>query len=235
MVTASPTREQMISDAPLPLTLEILQGSEPSQQFPVRIKSLSARGVILASGQAPQDLNWEQVASRDSIIHLPTGEIRQIHGNLLWARPRGDEEPETVFGLELNSSNLKVRRALEEHLLAYPQDIKNLWDHWDAVHEEHEAFSPEPPASPTKPQTPPATPILSPRGRGAESPAGPQPTSDSTYYIVGLGAVLAGAGIDMLAPDSYRLFGLILAIYGSLTIVGKILWSLMHRRPRAQE
>jgi hypothetical protein len=235
MVTASPTSEHTNPDAPLPLTLEILQGSKPSQQIPVRIKSLSARGVILASGQPPGDLNWEQVASRDSIIHLPTGEIRQIRGNLLWARPQDEAEPEMVFGLELSSSNLKVRRALEEQLMAYPQDLKNLWDHWDAVHEEYEAVGPGPSVSSTKPEIFPAQPILSPKDRTAEKPTKPQSASDNTIYFVGLGAVLAGVGVDQLAPDSYRMFGLILATYGSLTIVGKIVWSLLHRPPRPQE
>ncbi len=232
MVTASPTSEHRRPDAPLPLTLEIFQGGEPSQQFPVRIKSLSARGVILASGQAPQELNWEQVASRDSIIHLPTGEVREIRGNLLWARPRDDEEPEMVFGLELSSSNLKVRRALEEQLRAYPQDLKNLWDHWDAVHEEHELLAPTQAGPGKKTQTSPVEPIFSPR---KQTPAAnPQSTPDHTIYFVGVGAVAAGLAVHLLAPDSYRLFGVILAAYGSLTIVGKSVWSLMHRPPRSQ-
>jgi len=233
MVTASPTSEHRRPDAPLPLTLEIFQGGEPSQQFPVRIKSLSARGVILASGQAPRDLNWEQVANRDSVIHLPTGEVREIRGNLLWARPRDDEEPEMVFGLELSSSNLKVRRALEEQLRAYPQDLKNLWDHWDAVHEEHEAFGPAQAGPDKKTQKSPVEPIFTPRNRAAGAPQ-PQPASDNTIYFVGVGAVAAGLAVHFLAPDSYRLFGVILAAYGSLTIVGKSMWSLMHRPPRSQ-
>jgi hypothetical protein len=233
MVTASPTSEHTSPDAPLPLTLEVFQGNEPSQQFPVRIKSLSARGVILAAGQAPRDLNWEQVASRDSIIHLPTGEVRQVRGSLLWARPLDEEEPGMVFGLELSSSNLKVRRALEEQLRAYPQDLKNLWDHWDAVHEEHEAFGSAPAASPKKSETSRVEPIFTPRDKAAGASQS-QPASDNTIYFVGVGAVAAGLAVHYLAPDSYRLFGVILAAYGSLTIIGKSMWSLMHRPPRSQ-
>jgi hypothetical protein len=233
MVTASPTSELRRPDALLPLTLEIFQGSEPSQQFPVRIKSLSARGVILASGQAPRDLNWEQVASRDSIIHLPTGEVREIRGSLLWARPREDAEPEMVFGLELNSSNLRVRRALEEQLRAYPQDLKNLWDHWDAVHEEHEAFGSPPAVSSQKSETSRVEPIFTHRDKTPDAPQA-QSASDHTIYVVGLAAVAAGLAVHYLAPDSYRLFGVILAVYGSLTIIGKSVWSLMHRPPRSQ-
>ena len=70
-------------EAPQPLTLEIFQERGVSQQFPVRIRSLSARGVILAAGQVPGDFNVESCASSDSVIHLPTGEIREIRGNLL--------------------------------------------------------------------------------------------------------------------------------------------------------
>jgi hypothetical protein len=217
-----------------PLTLEILQGKGPSHQFPVRVRSLSARGVILTTGQAPRDLNLEGCASRDSVIHLPTGEIREIHGSLMWARPRGEDEPEVVFGLELSSSNLKVRRALEEQLLAYPQDLKNLWDHWDAMYEDHEVFGSGQRGSPKGAQAPPVEPSPKPRKRKAVPTQQPLPASDHTFYWVGFGAVLAGLSVYFLAPESYRLFGVILAIYGSLTIAGKSVWSLVHRTPRTQ-
>ena len=232
MVMESPLGNQKSEEMPLPLILEIPQGSEPAQQFQARIRSLSARGAILASDQVPDDMDLVGVTGRDSIIHLPTGEIREIRGNLLWARPQEDIPPEVVFGLELSNPNLKVRRALEEQLAAYPQDIKNLWDHWDAVQDDYEGVGSSLPdsrqtqeASPVQPR-PPAPEV-------SETPPS-RPSSDHTIYWVGLGAVLAGGGGYYLAPESYRLFGAILAIYGSLTIVGKGVWSLMKKTPPSQ-
>jgi hypothetical protein len=99
MVTAHPTSDTRRPEGLQPLTLEIIQGRGASQRFPVRIRNLSARGVILTAGQVPGDLNLESCASSDSVIHLPTGEIREIRGNLIWARPRGEDDDEVVFGL----------------------------------------------------------------------------------------------------------------------------------------
>lgn len=217
------------------LTLEIFQGRGASQQFPVRIRSLSARGVILTAGQVPGDFNLENCASSDSVIHLPTGEIREIRGNLIWARPRGEDGSEVVFGLELNSSNLKVRRALEEQLLAYPQDLKNMWDHWDAVYDDNGVFRNGQPVSPKGPQAPRTESArASMTARGPQSPA-VLPASETASYLVGFGGVLAGLSVYFLAPETYRLFGVILVVYGSLTIAGKSVWSLMQKRPRPQE
>jgi len=126
MVRESPMENQKSAEGPLPLILEILQGSDPPQQLPVRIRNLSARGVILACDQVPGDFDPDGLGERDSIIHLPRGEIREIRGNLLWSRPQGEVEAGIVFGIELTNSNMKVRRALEEQLTAYPADIKNL-------------------------------------------------------------------------------------------------------------
>ncbi len=122
MVTASATSGQRRPEAALPLTLEIFQGRGASQQFQVRIRSLSARGVILAATEVPGELDLEKCISSAAVIHLPSGEMREIKGDLIWARPRDGSE--VVFGLELSSSNLKVRRALEGQLLdsAGPQE-----------------------------------------------------------------------------------------------------------------
>ena len=232
MVMESPSGNQKSGEMPLPLILEIPQGSEPAQQFQVRIRSLSARGAILASDQVPDDMDLDGVTGRDSVIYLPTGEIREIRGNLLWARPHDDIPPEVVFGIELSNPNLKVRRALEEQLADCPQDIKNLWDHWDAVHDDYEGFGSAPPDSR---QTHEAAPVQ-PRSPAPEISADPpsSPASDYTIYWVGVGAVLAGVGVYYLAPESYSLFGAILSIYGSLTIVGKGVWSLVKRNPPSQ-
>jgi hypothetical protein len=233
MVTEHSTSGDRRPEAPQPLTLEIFQG-RGSQQFPVRIRSLSARGVILTAGQVPGDFNLESCASSDSVIHLPTGEMREIRGNLIWARPRGEDGSEVVFGLELSSSNLKVRRALEEQLLAYPQDLKNMWDHWDAVYDDYEVFGNGQPVSQKGPKAPRVEPTGTPvTARASQSPP-PLPAADSAYYWVGFGAALAGLSVYFLAPETYRLFGVILAVYGTLTIAGKSVWSLMQKRPRSQ-
>lgn len=235
MVTESPTSDQRRPEEPLPLTLEIFPGRGPSQRFPVRIRNLSARGVILTTGQVPGDLNLESCPSSDSVIHLPTGEMREVRGNLIWARPRGEDGSEVVFGLELSSSNLKVRRALEEQLLAYPEDLKNMWDHWDAVYEDYEVVGSGSPGSQRVPQPARAAPAVTPVAAKASQPQQGRPSSDHAYYWVGFGGVLAGLSIYFLAPEAYRLFGVILAAYGSLTIAGKSMWALVQNRPRSQE
>jgi len=188
--------------------------------------------VILTATEVPGDFQGEDCIGRDAVIHLPTGEVRQVRGSLIRARPRGEEDSEVVFGVELASSNLKVRRALEEQLLAYPQDLKNMWDHWDAVHDDYEVFGAGPPVSPPGPKAP--EPIPTPREPRASQPREKFTTPDNAFYWVGFGGVLAGLSIYFLAPETYRLFGVILAAYGSLTIAGKSVWSLMKKSPRSQ-
>jgi len=234
-MTASPPEEQKRPDTSLPLTLEIFLENGESRQFPVMVRSLSARGVILATYLAPEDLNLDGSAGRDSVIHLTTGEIPEIRGNLLWARPRDEDGPEVVFGLELSSSNLKVRRALEEQLLAYPQDLKNLWDHWDAVHEDHEVGRPEQPVPQVDPPVSQPEPAVIRSEAAAPQPQKLTPPSDHAIYWVGVGAVVGGLSIYFMGPESYRLFGVILAAYGSLTIAGKSMWSMFQKRTEPQE
>jgi|YelNatPaOPRAMG01_1025707.scaffolds.fasta_scaffold00463_22 phage shock protein PspC (stress-responsive transcriptional regulator) len=217
------------------LILEIFPGRGAPRQFPVRIRSLSARGVILTAGQAPDDLDLESCASRDAVIHLPDGEMREIRGSLIWARLRGRGGKEVVFGLELSNSNLKVRRALEEQLLGYPQDLKNMWDHWDAVYDDYEVNSFGQPGAHPVPKAHPAEPTIPPTAVRAAPAEPPAASSESAFYWVGLGGVLAGLAVYFLSPENYRLFGVILAIYGTLTIAGKSVWSLMQRSPRSQE
>jgi hypothetical protein len=234
MMTASQTSGQRGPEAALPLILEILQGNGASRQFPVIIRSLSARGVILAAGQVPGDLNLESCPKSDSIIHLPTGEIREIRGNLTWARSRGENGSEVVFGLELSSSNLKVRRALEEQLLAYPEDLKNMWDHWDAVFEGYETSGSVQPVSQIGSRASRLEHKAILRETKASQPQQAYTASDLAYYWVGFGGLLAGLSVYFLAPESYRLFGVILAAYGSLTVAGKGVSSLVQKRPRSQ-
>jgi phage shock protein PspC (stress-responsive transcriptional regulator) len=235
MVTAHSTSGDSGPVASQSLILEIFPGRGLPQQFPVRIRSLSARGVILAAGQVPKDLDLESCASSDSVIHLPTGEMREVRGNLIWARPRGEGGNEVVFGLELSSSNLKVRRALEEQLRAYPQDLKNMWDHWDAVYDDYEVGGVSQPAAQNGPKAPPVEPANAQKTVRAAQPAPKAAASENAFYWVGCGGVLGGLAVYFLAPEMYRLFGVILAVYGTLTIAGKSVWSLMQKRPRSQE
>lgn len=232
MVTASPMSGQGRPEAAPPLTLEISQGRGASQQFQVRIRSLSARGVILTATEVPGDFQGEDCIGREATIHLPAGEVREVRGSLIRARPRDEAGSEAVFGLELASSNLKVRRALEEQLLAYPQDLKNMWDHWDAVHDGYEVLGAGPPVSTPGPKAP--EPLRAPGEPRAPQPREKAAAPDSAFYWVGFGGVLAGLSIYFLAPETYRLFGVILAAYGSLTIAGKSVWSLMKKSPRSQ-
>ncbi len=182
MVTARAKSGQGGQDAALPLTLEIARGREASQQFPVRIRSLSARGVILAAAEVPSGLDLDSCSSGAAVIHVPNGEVREVPGNLIWARPRGGDGAEATFGLELASSNLKVRRALEEHLLAYPQDLKNMWDHWDAVYDDHEAFESEQVSAPPPEKAPEPPPRRQNPGRPA---AGTHPPGGQRLLLGG--------------------------------------------------
>jgi hypothetical protein len=136
--------------------------------------------------------------------------------------------------MELASSNLKVRRTLEEQLLAYPQDLKNMWDHWDAVHDDYEAFHSAPTAPPKEVKAPRAEASATSRETKASPPLNGFQASDYAFYWVGFGGVLAGLGVYFLAPETYRLLGVILAAYGSLSIAGKSFWSLVQKRPRSQ-
>lgn len=227
MVMSLSPREAKSSESPLPLTLEVFSPKGRTCQFPALVRSLSAKGVILASYLAPEDLDLEATVGREAVIYLSTGEVSQIHGTVLWARPRSPDEPEVVLGLELSDSNLKVRRALEEQLLAYPQDLKNLWDHWDAMQEEisYASHKGESDREGRRGFWPTAV-----QERTDASPPAQTVSYDSAIYWVGAGAVLTGGGIYYVAPEAYRLFGLILAIYGSLTIAGKSLWNMFSGR-----
>ena len=66
---------------------------------------------------------------------------------------------------------------------------------------------------------------------GPQAPKAASP-SESAIYWVGFGAVLAGLSVYFLAPESYRLFGVILAAYGSLTIAGKGMWSFFKNQTK---
>lgn len=235
MVRETPSNNQTRREPPLPLTLEIFQGRGESRQFPVRIRSLSARGVILTTGQAPGDLDLKDAAGRDSVIHLPAGEVAKIRGSLLWARPQDEGDPEVVLGLELSNSNLKVRRALEEQLLACPHDLKNLWDHWDAMYDDLEPSRSGQPFFRESHRLSPSEPAVARSENLVPQPQSAVPPSNHTVYWVGIGAVLAGLGFYFLAPEVYRLFGVILAAYGSLTMAGKSVWSMWQNRTWSRE
>lgn len=218
----------------VPLGLEIFQDPHPPVHLAVRLKNLSARGAVLSSPEPPAGLDWRHLAGRQCVIHLPGGELRDIRAHLLWGREVPGREGELEFGLELASSHLALRRALEEHLQSCPEDLKNLWDHWDALH-----AGDEPPCPGTRPAVeelaaPSWSQALS-RQVALESPdPGPPPGSPQAIYLVGFGAVAAGSAIYFWGPEAYRLFGVILALYGSLAIAGRSLWSLLKRSSRSR-
>jgi len=215
------------TEASLPLTLEILQGRGKSRRFPVEVASLSSRGAILRTPRGAGTLNLEGLDGWEGLIHLPSGEIKEIRGTVLWARPQGEEEEGLAFGVEFVRPDLKVRRALEDYLPGYPQDLKNLWDNWDALQEIGEPGGPRPvPPAMTAPGGGPP-PLAAPAG---EPPSPAPKASDPTFYWVGLGAVAAGGAWYYMAPEAYRLFGVILAVYGSLTIAGKSVWNMWQSR-----
>jgi hypothetical protein len=225
MVAGSTSTGELQIDVSLPLTLEILQGRGKTRRFPAEVVSLSSRGAILNTPRGAGTPNLEAVEGREVLIHLPAGELREIRGVVLWARPHGEHKEGAAFGVEFNRPDLKVRRALEEYLPGYPQDLKNLWDNWDALQEIVEPPGPRPLTRPV-PEGAPAPPVAP-----AEAPPSPvSRASDPTFYWVGLGAMVAGGAWYYLAPEAYRLFGVILAAYGCLTVAGKSVWSMWQSR-----
>jgi len=236
--TEKESRERASQSASAPLFLEMGHAGNQGEAVPlaVRIKSLSARGVILtgqlsSAGDLPDK-------GQAATIHLPAqenGGLTHIRTTLLWTRPGEAGEDQVLLGLALDESNLKTRQALEAYLPQYPKDLKGLWDHWDQVQEDLTQSSPVvlPLARPGIPPAP--TCQAAPAASAAKADGRPSSSADLPIYLVGLGAGAAGLGLYTLGPDSYQVFGAILAIYGSLTMAGRSLWTMWLRKAAPAE
>jgi hypothetical protein len=121
-----------------PPDFEILapSGGGPPFHLPMKVKSLSAGGVILEVNYPPDGLNLRELQGRGGLINLPAtpnGKEVAVQGKVQWARPQGPDNPQFLLGLELEDSSLEVRQALEGQLNIVTKDIKELWDHWDRL------------------------------------------------------------------------------------------------------
>jgi len=58
----------------------------------------------------------------------------------------------------------------------------------------------------------------------------PAQVAEQAAYLVGVGAVAAGTTLYLAGPDTLKLYGCILALYGCLMMAAKSLWSLWRGR-----
>lgn len=54
--------------------------------------------------------------------------------------------------------------------------------------------------------------------------------ADQAVYLAGMGALVGGTALYFVGPESFKLFGSILAIYGCLMMAAKSLWSMWQGR-----
>lgn len=104
--------------------------------FPVSVANLSAGGVVLRVKDALKTVDFLNLKDREAVICLPgraDDPPARIPCRVLWSRPDEGEPAMYALGLELADPDLRVRKALEDRLQAYPKDIKELWDQWDLV------------------------------------------------------------------------------------------------------
>jgi len=169
-----------------------------SLKLQVEVTGLSAGGVMLRAENASGTFDFLNLKDRDVIIRLPElpeEDLGRIQGRILWVRSEEGKAGEYFLGLELADPDLRVRKALEDRLQAYPSDIKELWDQWDRVHARRITLR-----------------------------------ADQAIYLVGVGAMVGGTALYFLGPDSLKLFGSILAIYGCLMMAAKSVWAMWQER-----
>jgi hypothetical protein len=59
--------------------------------------------------------------------------------------------------------------------------------------------------------------------------------SDQTFYLLGTLAILGGLILGFFGPEASKFWGFLAAIYGSLLMGGKSLWSLWRNRGKARD
>lgn len=186
------------SQGHLILTVAPVQRGRDPVRVPVRINSLSATGALLESREAESLPHLLGLAGREAAILLPGEEaagLGEIPGRISWARPGDAGGRGAVLGFELKEPELEVRKVLEDHMDAFPRDIKDLWDSWDELH----------------------------RRRPAQ-------VAEQAVYLVGVGAMAAGTTLYLAGPESLRLYGSIMALYGCVMMAAKSLWTMWRTR-----
>ena len=104
-------------------------------RLPVRVKDLTAAGVILEVVDLPHDLKVESLVDLVGIIHLaPDGFSKeiQLRTTVVWVRQGESGPSHYLLELDLKDADFQFRRSLE-NLLARPKDISDLWRYWDQV------------------------------------------------------------------------------------------------------
>jgi hypothetical protein len=61
------------------------------------------------------------------------------------------------------------------------------------------------------------------------------PSTDQAVYLVGIAAMAGGMSLYIFGPDSLKLFGSIMAIYGCLMMAAKSVWTLWQERTIPEE
>ena len=104
-------------------------------RLPVRVRDLTADGVILEMVDLPHDLKVEGLVHQLGIIHLaPDGFSKetQLRTTVVWVRQGESGPSHYLLGMDLKEADFQFRRSLE-NLLARPKDISDLWKYWDQV------------------------------------------------------------------------------------------------------
>jgi hypothetical protein len=112
------------------------QGQGKFFRLPVKVKNLTAEGVILEGVDLPHDVKVESLLDQLGIIHLaPDGFSKetQFRTTVDWVRQGERGSSHYLLGLDLQEADFRFRRSLE-NLLARPKDISDLWTYWDQVH-----------------------------------------------------------------------------------------------------
>jgi hypothetical protein len=183
-------------------------GGGPPFHLPTQIKSISAGGVILEVNYPPDGLNLREFQGRGGVVNLP------VTGNGSRMAIRGKVQWTRSQGVD--NPRFLLGLELEDPSLEVRQALedqlsiatKDIKELWDQWDRLQE-----------KPKPPPGS------------------SASQGVYLVGMGVVLAGAGLMIFGPDDLKSFGFILVLYGCATLAAKSIWTLWRQKfhPKSQE
>lgn len=61
------------------------------------------------------------------------------------------------------------------------------------------------------------------------------PSADQAIYLVAVGAMVGGAALYLFGPETLKLYGGILAIYGCLMMAARSAWAMWQARTVPEE
>lgn len=181
-------------------------GQGPPYHLPIVVKSLSATGVILEVHFPPEGLNLKELQGRGTIIHLPvTG-----NGGKMAIRGKVLWSRPQVGNDPLFLLGLELEDPTLEVRQALEDQLpiatKDIKELWDQWDQSRETPRPPPDAS-----------------------------SQQGIYLVGMGVVLGGLGVQLWGPENVKSLGFILVLYGCITLAVKSLCTLWRQRRNAKE